>query len=204
MLNTIERIERECPDVDSAELNYWLGIAWRNFTAWYIRGEERRGYLEKAVSYLEKAYEIEKRFSGNRWKQYAGEWGRLLIDEKIVRDLEKGITILEELYINETDYEPTLYHYADGLYKKGEFEKAAEVALELINRAAKTELFKDGVPPGLKKIAAKVDRALIRKYKKEGSLNKAIEISERLLENPAASERDKLNHEKLKKTLGKN
>lgn len=203
MLNTIERIEREYPDVDSAEVNYWFGIAWRNFTAWFIRGEERRGYLEKAVAYLEKAYEIEKRSSGNRWKHYASELGRLLVGEKVVRDLGKGIAILEEIYLKETDYEPALYYYFDGLYKTGEFEKAAEIALEISNRAAKSEEWKNSFPSGLKHLAAKAYRALVRKYKKEGSTNKALEISERLMENPAATENDKRNHEKLKKILEK-
>ena len=60
MNKLISKVEKRFPDSDSYELEYWLGIALRNYTAWFVRGDERKPHLQEAVQHLEKAYALSK------------------------------------------------------------------------------------------------------------------------------------------------
>ena len=198
MLETIRRVEDQYPSSNSAELEYWLGIAWRNYIAWFVRGDERKPYLEKAVAHFERAYALEKANSGSRWKTYASELGALLVDEALIRDLKRGIPLLEAVFQSTQDYEPLLCSYADAIYKTGDFEKAAVVATELHRRAKNSKEWKQNVPPAPMRIAAMAYRAEIRQLKKDGKIKEAVSVSSALLSTGAASDNDQKIHEKLK------
>ncbi len=162
MLKAIEKVETQHPNSNSAELEYSLGIAWRNYTAWFIRSDERKPYLEKAVMQFAKAYTLEKGSSGTKWTSYASELGALLVEEALIRDLERGIPLLEAVFQSTRDYEPLLCTYAQAIYKSGNIQKAAAVAIELHRRAKKSKEWKDSVPPAPMRIAAMAYRAHIK------------------------------------------
>ncbi len=197
MLKLLEKVEKQHPASKSPELEYWLGIAWRNYTAWFVRGDERKPYLEKAITHFDKAYKMETESKGTNWITYASELGKLLIDEAIVRDLDRGIFLLGQVYDNTTDYEPELCSYADALYKANRFQEAADVAISLNKRASKSQRWRDSIPPAPMAIAARAYRAQVKQYKKENQLKKAIMASTRLLETGCATDNDKRVHAQL-------
>ena len=168
MHKLISKVEKRFPDSDSYELEYRLGIALRNYTAWFVRGDERKPYLQEAVQHLEKAYALSKGVIPEELtatdehtlgsldrNTIVCDVGFLLIDEAIIRDLEKGISYLETIFNNTTDYYPQFCSYAEAFYKLGDYLKSAEVALELHRRAEKSSEWKGSVPPAPMGIVAK-------------------------------------------------
>lgn len=96
LLKKIEDIENNINKSTSSELFYFLAITYRNYSKWYKRGDEQKVYLSKSIKYLNKSLEL----SSNNINAKE-ELSRLLIEEKQVRDLEKGISILEDLKEND-------------------------------------------------------------------------------------------------------
>jgi hypothetical protein len=92
MLSTIEEIERKSTDIRDSNLFCWLATAYENYCAWYIRGDERKPYLEKVASNYKKAIDIAP---GNI--EAKAELGRILIEKRLIRNLDMGIEHLEEL-----------------------------------------------------------------------------------------------------------
>ncbi len=197
VIKAIEKVERAFPISDSAALEYWLGIAWRTYTTWFIRGENRKQYLEKAVMRFHKAYTLEKDNAGTDWMLIASELGELLIEESVIRDLDRGIPLLERVFQSTKDYEPVLCAYADGLYKAGDYLKTAEVAMELHRRAMESRVWKNNIPTSPVLTATKAYRAHIKQLKKEGKTKEAFAVSEILLQTGAATENDQRIHDKL-------
>ena len=91
MLTEIKSLEKEI-EVWSAKLHYHIALAYRNYTAWYIRGENRKPFLELITSHLDDATKLDT-------QDYASktELARMLIEEKQVRDLGKALEITNEL-----------------------------------------------------------------------------------------------------------
>jgi tetratricopeptide (TPR) repeat protein len=197
MLGTIEAIESQYPSTDSAELEYWLGIAWRNYNSWFVRGDSRVLTLQKAIAHFERATVLEEGGSTQRWNTYASELGTILVEEALVRDLERGIAILETVFQSTTDYEPRLCAYAEAIYKTGDYREAAEVATELHKRAKSSREWHNQPPPAPMRIAAKAYRAYIKQLRKEGRTDEALAMSRELLRTGAATENDQRNHAKL-------
>ena len=90
MLSVIATIEKNYRDSKDDELFYNMAIAYRNYTAWFIRGNEKKYFLEKAIQNLRKAILLSPENIDARY-----ELSRLLINEKSIRDLEEGIEIAE-------------------------------------------------------------------------------------------------------------
>ncbi len=197
MLKTIEKIEGQYSNTDSAELQYWLGGTWRCYTAWFIRGEERKSYLQKALIHLEKAYTIEASNSGVKQNTYACHLGSLLVEEALIRNLERGIQLLETVFKSTSNYEPLLCNYAEALYKSGDYQKSADVATELHRRARESKEWKNSIPPAPMRIATKAYRALARELKSGGKLLEAVYVSTRLLDTGFATDNDHKVHKKL-------
>ena len=149
MLKVVNEVtEGFAADSKNPKLFYWLGIAWRNFTAWHVRGDERKEYLEKSVSYYDKALNlsrdtlpvqlpVDKRHNADYLDQIdiAGDLGDLLVNEALIRDLDRAEQVLQFVYENTDEYEPCLCAYADLFYKKGDYQKCIEVAETIQNRA---------------------------------------------------------------------
>ncbi len=201
MLSIIEQVESQYPRNNSAELEYWLGITWRNYTAWFIRGDDRKAHLEKTVAHLERAYEIEKAHSGANLTDYADVLGILLVEESTVRNLPRGIALLESVFQNTREYDPYLCAYAEAIYKIGEYQKAAEIALELHRRAERSNEWKGSIPLAPIRIAAKSYRAEIKELKSERRFRDALSISEKLVQTDFATANDLKVHRKLQESL---
>ncbi len=92
-----QNMKKELDEIES-EIKEWsqdhhekYAIALRNYCAWYVRADDRKNILEKVVFHLGKAIE-------NNGKQSAEiELARILIEEKLVRDLDKALMIVKEL-----------------------------------------------------------------------------------------------------------
>jgi tetratricopeptide (TPR) repeat protein len=203
-------VESNVTESSSSMLLYWLGIAWRNYTAWHIRGDDRKPYLERATNYFRQALEkskhewpmrqpLNKRHDGAYLDQItiAGELGSMLVEEKIIRNLDEGEKILRFVADNTNEYEPCLCAYAELFYKREEYEKAAIIALDANNRALHSAEWKDGVPPAPIGIAGMSYRALGRASKKAGDLAGAKKWFGELIKLGVATENDKKIYSKL-------
>lgn len=210
MLKVLGEVESSFNDIQNPNLAYWLGIAWRNFTAWHIRGDERKEYLEKAIAYFDKALELsksslpiqlplEKRHNAEYLDQIdiAGELGHLLVDEAIIRDLDRGEKVLQFVFDNTEEYEPCLCSYAELFYKRGDYQKCAEIGLNISDRCAISPEWKDDPPPAPLGIVGSAYRALAKQAKKEGKIDEAIGYFHKMKELKVASENDLKILEKL-------
>jgi hypothetical protein len=95
MQSAMEEIEHQVEQETTATVEYALAIAFRNYGAWYTRGDDRKPYLQRVILHLNRAVALESNHI-----QAKIELARMLIDEKQVRDLEKGLGIAEELSKN--------------------------------------------------------------------------------------------------------
>jgi hypothetical protein len=93
-----EQMQLELSEIENAiqqyrvsDLYYELAVALQNYTAWYVRGDERKTQLQRIVAYLRCT------LSGSNSTAAKIELARLLIEEKQVRDLEAALKLVEEL-----------------------------------------------------------------------------------------------------------
>lgn len=91
MLQELVDIEKLSGNLDY-EFHFYIGLAYRNFCAWYVRGDERIEYLEKIVFHLKESIELNADFVESKI-----ELIRILIEESKVRDLDKALGIVSEL-----------------------------------------------------------------------------------------------------------
>lgn len=159
----INRIRDEVNQNNNFELFYLFAISIRNFTSWYIRGDERKKYLDEVIFYLEKSIGLNDKFV-----EAKAELGLLLIEQKVVRNLEKGYSILNGLKnINQ------LPSYLDSTLSK------AERQLGLVCVEDNFDFSNLNPAPAVFAEERKKYRTLIRKYKKE----KDIDNLKRTLKN---------------------
>lgn len=94
MLNIIMICEKYSGGINSGnpDILYNLAIAYRNFCAWYIRGDQRKQYLIKFVNYMEKHLKLDPK-NINAIVEYGIE----IIENKPIRNLKKAIRLLEYL-----------------------------------------------------------------------------------------------------------
>ena len=165
MFKTVLEVEKQFSKNNSRELEYSLCVAILLYTEWFIRGDERKQYLEKAVEHVEKAgkcnnenvqnEDYESRFAlfdGTKnvpTKSSKGEdaftaWTtgfNLNINEEIRQDLEKFISYLEPVFNNTEDYRPIYCDYVDAYRSLGNYEKAIKLGVALHRRAENTKKF---------------------------------------------------------------
>lgn len=91
MINEIESFEKNIKSWDHL-LHYHIAIAYRNYTTWHVRGEQRKQFLDKMISHLENSCALNSNFFESKI-----ELSRVLIDENIVRNLDKALLIVSEL-----------------------------------------------------------------------------------------------------------
>jgi hypothetical protein len=158
MLSTIQDIEQQAAGSTNASLLYALAIAYRNYTAWYVRGDDRKPYLEKVLAFLEKAAV---------WGHIGAkvELANLLIEERLMRNLERGVQLAEELQA------------------AGSFPPWLETALKKAHRWLGRNLeqplvnFADlSVMPAVLREERLHCRALIRTYQKTGQTDKLRQV----------------------------
>ena len=90
MIEEINQLENQIRTVIDPNLEYLFGIALRNYTAWFVRGDDRKSFLERAVIHLKKAAEMGS-------SDALIELTRILIEEKLVRDLDNALKIAGRL-----------------------------------------------------------------------------------------------------------
>ena len=197
MLNLIENIERQHANSDSAELHFMLGVAWEFYTAWFVRGDNRKPFLQKMLEHLDRALSIEERNSGARRNDYASRLGSELVEEAQVRDIHRGIELLRSVFESVSDYVPLLCSYPEALYKAGDYSKSAEVATDLHRRATQSKDLLSNLPTAPLQTAAKAYRAIVRQSKKDKKFLDAMFASSGLLATGFATENDLQIHKKL-------
>lgn len=298
MCDKLLQIEAQVQENTSYIIEYWLGIGWRNFAAWFIRGEERSMYLLKSLEHLERAFKLSEGYLfswaeipgkdsgrlikilvekfGNDWIEtpkvekieesktikvstgkktislilndegtevileidgsgrdkfvaemqndelniysegkiplnggfvsekvnritIAGSIGMLLVNEAIVRDLEKGLSYLEIVFKNTTKYEPVLCSYAEGFYKLKDYDKAAEVGIDLLGRIRQDKEMQSIIPPAVLQIIAKAYRSKAKEDKRNCNIDQAVFSLKKLIDMDIATENDKKMLKRLQK-----
>ena len=76
----------------SSILHYHLAIAYRNYSTWYVRGNDRQTFLQKMVYHLEQAILLDENDFNSK-----SELAHILIEETLIRDLDKALIIVKEL-----------------------------------------------------------------------------------------------------------
>ena len=161
MLSQIIVIENKNTDKKDTNLNYALAIAYRNYCAWFVRGNERKKYLNKTLLHLKQAITYDSSNTGAK-----AELGKLFIEEKLIRDLNKGISLLQELQDNENLPAPLNSILSKALRQNNDIKLDVDYNLCI---------FKDPSPAVFRE-ERKRFRELIRKYKKEKNI-KDLEIT---------------------------
>ena len=210
MEKVFNEVEEYSNNSNDAKLFYWLGTGWRNYTSWHIRGDERKRYLEKSVNYFKKSFELAKEqlpvllslkqrseFDNLDQLKIAEEVGTLLVNEFIIRNLEEAQALLDFIFVNTKEYEPCLCSYAELFYKKGEYEKCAEIARDLRNRIKNSSKWSGLIPPAPFGIEASAYRALGKKYKKDKQIEEAKKYFQKIIDLGIATENDKRILDKL-------
>jgi len=157
MLAAITDIEKKSTLLNDSTLFYSLAIACRNYCAWFVRGDERKIHLEKCVAFLNESISISPDNVDAK-----SELGRLLIEEKVVRNLSKGIVILEKL-----NTDGKMPSYLNSVLSKAHRQSGNLNLEDNFNLCA----FKDPSPAVFRE-ERKRFRALIRKYKNQKETDK--------------------------------
>lgn len=157
MLSTIVEIEKSSTQLEHSELFYSIAIAYRNYCAWFVRGNDRKQYLEKCLFYLNESLSI---VPGNI--NVKSELGRLLIEEKAIRNVSKGMKLLEDLK-NDGNLPSHLNSILSKAHRQsGNIEKDSGFSLCTFSDPS----------PAVFREERKRFRALISKYKKQGETDK--------------------------------
>jgi len=179
----IFKIEKAFNKSCSSELQFWLGISLRNYTIWFLRGEERAPVLRRAADHLEKAYAgcCGQSQAGVSRRSIALELGLLLMDEPEVLDKEKGTSYLKEAYLGTDEYDPRLCRYAEALLDSGDNLGAAKTAIELLKMAKRSDRWKGKVQLQMLDIASKACHSEAKGCEKSEDIGQAISFLQRLL-----------------------
>jgi len=161
MLKLIQDIEYQTKKSEDSNLYYELAISYNNYTSWYIQGKDRKEYLLRTTSLLEKSIDLS--LNNIKAKELLG---KLLISEKLIIDLNKGQMILNELKSTNQ-----LTSSVKPLLQKAEKQLKIEQNYNFCK-------FTDPSPAVFKEERTLL-RALIKKYKKE----KNIQELEKTLNN---------------------
>lgn len=166
MLATIEKIESETRSVKDCELFYWMGVAYRNYCSWYIRGDERKTFLEKAVAYFKEAYNhattipYKSHNPFNRFDRVSivSDLCRILVNERLVRDYNYAEPLLADLLARADDYEPAMCSYIQLLYAEKRYADALVAAQEAQSFIDTSTKWND--VSGVRKLIEKIYRKL--------------------------------------------
>ena len=230
MDKAISETEKQFPKNNSQKLEQQLGSATLLFTRWFIRGDVRIQYFQRATKHLETAHLLSR---GEENDAIACTLGELFIKEATIRNLEKGISYLKPVFDKAEFYEPNFCSYPEAYYKLGNYEKAIEYGLKLHHLAEKTkkhgnimmERFKQradidlspeewekesraafryytsSLPTVPMNTVAKSYRKMAKDCKKRGEIERAILLFEKLVNTGLATDNDKKILGKLQ-TLG--
>jgi hypothetical protein len=160
MLAELVAFEERSEGIADSRFFYLLSIGYRNYTAWFVRGDARKHYLEKCVSLLRTAISLD---SG--YKDALEELASTLIDQKLVRNLDEGVRILTPLKEAGIMSSPLNSRFAAAKRQLGEIEPASNFSLCSFGDPS----------PAVFREERKRFRALFRLYKKQGDVDKLKE-----------------------------
>lgn len=202
-INKNEAIVNSEPTVDNC---YWLGVAYHNYCTWFIRGKERTQYLEKAVYYFELAFKESKTtlsvhtndsFEWLSQVRIAGELARLLIDQAVTRNLDKGKEYAQFVFDSIDGYDPSMISMIKYYYKTEQYEKSIQIAKEIRQRIKEDDEWRGLIDINYHIVVSL--RALRDKAKREKDYKSALKWSNQIIRFISkCSDTDKKKHEKLK------
>ncbi len=91
MIQEIESFEKNIKSWTHLH-HYHIAIAYRNYNTWYVRGENRKQFLEKMLLHLENSCMMDNNFIESKV-----ELAHVLIEEKIIRNIDKALILIAEL-----------------------------------------------------------------------------------------------------------
>jgi hypothetical protein len=157
MLAIISDTEGKCNTLNNSDLSYLLAIAYRNYCALFVRGDERKKYLEKCILFLNKTISISPNHINAK-----SELGRLLIEEKTIRNIPNGIKLLEEL-----SSDGTMPSYLNSVLARAHRQSGNIEINQYYNLCKFTD-----PSPAVFREERKRFRTLIREYKKQNEIDK--------------------------------
>lgn len=113
-----------------------------------------------------------------------------LVRNPELRDLDQAEEILDPLWNGTEHYIPCFCSYVEIFYKRGDYERCAELALELHERALNEPVEFGAPPPAPIRLAAKAFRALGRDAKKRGDTAAAAQQFCKIVEIGEATDND--------------
>ena len=161
MLREIQQVEDRSKDERYPRVLVDLAIAYRFYTSWYVRGEARKTYLTRAVENLEKALTLDP---SNQ--QAKTELAYLLVNYVPVRDLERGIELLESLK-KENALSETMAIYLNQAYRQ--LDRIPE-------QLAIAEFSKVSMLPASLREDRKRYRTLVRQFRKNEQAKEIREV----------------------------
>ncbi len=194
MEKTLLSTEKHLHSKTGARLLYWLGIGWRNYTAWHVKGEEKKLYLEKAIHRFKEAFEKSKSElpvllpSENKHNSayldqisIASDLAMLLMDYK-VRDFEQAEKYLKFVYDNTDDYEPCFCAYLELFLDRDEAEAASKIAEDVLARTKRSTSEWKNVPPGFLGDARSAFQKMAEKEEANGNTAAASKWQKKILD----------------------
>jgi len=163
MQNDLLIFEQKAFEYSSSKLFMLAGIGWENFSIWYRRkNEDKTTPLKKAISMFNEALRIDP----DNEEAKIG-LASLLIERVQIRDLERGLSILNQIP-TKTDEIQVLISKANRWTGKIEFESNFDyTSIELI-------------PLTFLREERKKCRALVRSLKKKGETDELITLLEHM------------------------
>jgi len=163
MLYEIEGFEKG-KEYSNSQIHYLLAVAYMNYVAWFIRGDERKKYLDIVVNHLDKSILINPNQTDVKV-----ELARILIEEKLIRNLEKALLITSDL-----EKTKSLPNWMTSIVEKAK-RWSGQIKIPENNDFSKM----DPSPAALREERTKL-RKFLTDFLKENSLEKAKVIGTRL------------------------
>ncbi len=146
----IREVETALVEQPTLELRYRLATAIMTYVFFHVRGDARVLWLNRADGLLRQALaEAERLGSASpvALPEVRAVLSRLLVESPTVRDLATAEKQLRATWKETTEYRPELCSLVSAVYKQGRYAEAAELALELHQRATKDSEWCDNPPP---------------------------------------------------------
>jgi len=171
----------------TGELNAWIAVCWGHYASLYVRGDERKPFMERGLHFYRAAFDTYT--NDDDRLRMAASLGTILVKEALVRDLDEAEQYLS-LVAESTDlYEPCLCAYADLYYKRKDYLRSLETAIDAHNRAVNDPQWGEP-PPGPLNRAGKALRALGKQAKKDGNLPAAAARFQQIVDLGVATNND--------------
>jgi hypothetical protein len=193
--------EQALAERPTLQLRYRLAGAILVHVFFHIRGDARSPWLGRAAALLREALEEAERLGPKSvvpLSEIRALLSRLLVEAPAVRDLATAEKELRATWNETREYRPEFCSLVSAVYKQGRYAEAAELALELHQRATKDSDWSDNPPPAPLQLAVTALRAEVRRLKKANDPRAALAVSERLCRLPDASDNDRKILERLR------